>query len=72
MSATIISDNEDIYIDGVKDAIDYILNIIDKDSDFLYQEKEILKLFFKMDNFKDFDFKDFKIFISIQQQKKKK
>lgn len=69
MSATIISENEDIYIDGVRDAIDYILNVIDKDSDFIYQEKEIIKLFFKMDNFKDFDFNDFKLFISIQQQK---
>lgn len=67
MNVTIISENEDIYIDGVKDAIDYILNVIDVDSDYLYQEKEVIKFFFQNEIYKDISIKDIKEL--LQQQK---
>lgn len=70
MSATIISEQEDIYIDSVTEAIEYIMKVIDRDSDLLYQEKEIIKMFFQFDNYKSITPKDFHNFLNHLQKQK--
>ena len=70
MATAVSEDKEDVYIGGVKDAIEYILEMIDNDSDFTYSEKEVIRLFFQFDAFKGISFKDFQNFLNqIQQQK---
>ena len=73
MATAISEDTEDVYIGGVKDAIEYILEMIDKDSDFIYPEKEVIKMFFQYDNFKNIPIKEFQDFLNqIQQSKSSK
>ena len=70
MATAISEDTEDIYISGVKDAIEYILEMIDKDSDFIYPEKEIIKMFFQYDTFKNIPIKEFQDFLNLLQKQK--
>ena len=70
MATAISEDTEDVYIGGVKDAIEYILEMIDKDSDFIYPEKEIIKMFFQYDNFKNIPIKEFQDFLNLLQKQK--
>ena len=70
MATAITEDMEDVYIGGVRDAIDYILETIDKDSDFIYPEKEVIKLFFQYDTFKSISILEFKDFLKLLQQHK--
>ena len=70
MATAISEDTEDIYIGGVKDAIEYILEMIDKDSDFIYPEKEVIKLFFQYDTLKNIPIKEFQDFLNQIQQSK--
>ncbi len=73
MATAISEDMEDVYIGGVKDSIEYILENIDKDSDYIYPEKEIIKLFFQFDTFKSIPLKEFQNFLNqLQQQKNNK
>ena len=73
MATAISEDMEDVYIGGVKDSIEYILEHIDKDSDYIYPEKEIIKLFFQFDTFKSIPLKEFQNFLNqLQQQKNNK
>ena len=73
MATAVSEDKEDVYIGGVKDAIEYILEMIDKDSDFIYPKKEIIKLFFQFDTFKSIPLKEFQNFLNqLQQQKNNK
>ncbi len=71
MATAISEDTEDVYIGGVKDSINYILEQIDKDSDFIYPEKEVIKLFFQFDNFKNITPKEFQNFLNQLQKQKK-
>lgn len=71
MATAITEDMEDVYIGGVRDAIDYILETIDKDSDFIYPEKEVIKLFFQYDTFKSISILEFKDFLNLLQKQKK-
>ncbi len=70
MATAISEDTEDVYIGGVKDSINYILEQIDKDSDFIYPEKEVIKLFFQFDNFKNITPKEFQNFLNELQKQK--
>lgn len=72
MATAITEDMEDVYIGGVRDAIDYILETIDKDSDFIYPEKEVIKLFFQYDTFKSISILEFKDFLNLLQKQKNK
>lgn len=69
----LVSPEKEIYLAGVQDAINYILQFIDQDGDFLYHEKENIKMFFQYDFFKNVSNKDFHYFLNhhktIQQQK---
>lgn len=65
-----LAETEVIFIDGIQDAINYILRFLDVDSEFTYSEKEVIRLFFQFDAFKGISFKDFQNFLNqIQQQK---
>lgn len=70
MATAISEDTEDVYIGGVIDSINYILEQIDKDSDFIYPEKEVIKLFFQFDNFKNITPKEFQNFLNELQKQK--
>ena len=70
MATAVSEDKEDVYIGGVKDAIEYILEMIDKDSDFIYPEKEIIKMFFQYDTFKNIPIKEFQDFLNLLQKQK--
>ncbi|WP_018674526.1 hypothetical protein [Riemerella columbina] len=64
--------NELEYIDGVREALGYILEVIDKDTDYLYHEKEIIKKFIRSEIWKNISEKDFDNFLNQLQQQKNK
>ncbi|AFR36382.1 hypothetical protein [Riemerella anatipestifer] len=64
--------NEVEYIDGVREALSYILEVIDKDTDYLYHEKEIIKKIIHSEIWKNISEKEFNHFLNQLQQQKNK